>query len=240
MLASDGAAIPIAGGTDLLVHWPVRVDAHDRTYVDLSRLDALKPLSWTTDELVLGGLTTYWDVSREHRQRLPRRRRRAGPHGLRRGGGARVTARPGESPAGPFLFRIQGDAASSRPAGRGDPDPAPSLFLSGVREGRWAAGPGDREGRFGRHPFRRRLARGGGERRAHHPPLSRGRAIARDRHADRVPGSALARHRSGRRSHRRRPLERALPHARDGAPAVSRPAGLLGKAGVTPTRRVAT
>ena len=67
MLASDGAAIPIAGGTDLLVHWPVRVDAHDRTYVDLSRLDALKPLSWTADELVLGGLTTYWDVIRDAR-----------------------------------------------------------------------------------------------------------------------------------------------------------------------------
>src|SRR6059058_1000864 len=67
MLASDGAAIPIAGATDLLVHWPVRVDAHDRTYVDLSRLDALKQLSWTTDELVLGGLTTYWDVIRDAR-----------------------------------------------------------------------------------------------------------------------------------------------------------------------------
>src|SRR3989442_12437446 len=67
MLASDGAAIPIAGGTDLLVHWPVRVDAHDRTYVDLSQLDALKPLSWTADELVLGGLTTYWDVIRDAR-----------------------------------------------------------------------------------------------------------------------------------------------------------------------------
>src|SRR5881398_1049821 len=69
MLASDGAAIPIAGGTDLLVHWPVRVDAHDRTYVDLSRLDALKPLSWTADMLVLGGLTTYWDVIRDERTR---------------------------------------------------------------------------------------------------------------------------------------------------------------------------
>src|SRR5881397_735552 len=61
-LASDGAAIPIAGGTDLLVHWPVRVEAHERTYVDLSRLDPLKPLHWTADELMLGGLTTYWDV----------------------------------------------------------------------------------------------------------------------------------------------------------------------------------
>ncbi len=62
MLARDTAAVPMAGGTDLLVHWPVRVEAHDRTYVDLSRLDELKPLTWKTDELVLGALTTYWDV----------------------------------------------------------------------------------------------------------------------------------------------------------------------------------
>ena len=67
MLASDGAAVPIAGGTDLLVHWPVRGEAHERAYVDLSRLESLKPLRWTTDELVLGGLTTYWDVIRDER-----------------------------------------------------------------------------------------------------------------------------------------------------------------------------
>ena len=69
LLASEGTAIPIAGGTDLLVHWPVRGEAHDRTYVDLSRLDVLKPLRWTTDELLLGGLTTYWDVIRDDRAR---------------------------------------------------------------------------------------------------------------------------------------------------------------------------
>src|SRR5947207_15486181 len=67
LLASDGAAVPIAGGTDLLVHWPVRVEAHERTYVDLSRLDSLRPLRWTADELLLGGLTTYWDVIRGDR-----------------------------------------------------------------------------------------------------------------------------------------------------------------------------
>ena len=67
LLASDGAAVPIAGGTDLLVHWPVRVEAHERTYVDLSRLDSLRPLRWTADELLLGGLTTYWDVIRDDR-----------------------------------------------------------------------------------------------------------------------------------------------------------------------------
>jgi len=66
-LAHDAAAVPMAGGTDLLVHWPVHVEAHDRTYVDLSRLDELKPLTWKTDELVLGALTTYWDVIQDKR-----------------------------------------------------------------------------------------------------------------------------------------------------------------------------
>ena len=72
MIAADDA-IPMAGGTDLMVHWPVRPDAHTHTYVDLSRLDALKPLSWTADELVLGGLTTYWDVitDRQAQTELP-------------------------------------------------------------------------------------------------------------------------------------------------------------------------
>ena len=68
-LANDATAVPIAGGTDLLVHWPIRSDAHEQTYVDLSRLDPLKPLCWTTDELLLGGLTTYWDVIRDDRAR---------------------------------------------------------------------------------------------------------------------------------------------------------------------------
>ncbi len=66
-LAKDATAVPIAGGTDLLVHWPVRVEAHERTYLDLSRLDALKPLSWNADALVLGALTTYWDVIQDPR-----------------------------------------------------------------------------------------------------------------------------------------------------------------------------
>ncbi len=67
LLAGDGVAIPVAGGTDLLVHWPVRVEAHDRTYVDLSRLEDLKPPRWSDRELVLGGLTTYWDVIQDER-----------------------------------------------------------------------------------------------------------------------------------------------------------------------------
>ena len=62
---SNGAALPMAGGTDLLVHWPQRQEEHDRTYVDLSGLAGLRPLEWTPEALVLGGLTTYWDVIRD-------------------------------------------------------------------------------------------------------------------------------------------------------------------------------
>ena len=67
LVANNSGAVPIAGGTDLLVHWPVRGEAHDRSYVDLSALEALRPLSWTADALVLGALTTYWDVIRDAR-----------------------------------------------------------------------------------------------------------------------------------------------------------------------------
>lgn len=62
LAATDGNAIPMAGGTDLLVHWPVQLDEHGKRYVDLSKLDELKPLRWTGEDLILGGLTTYWDV----------------------------------------------------------------------------------------------------------------------------------------------------------------------------------
>ena len=67
MLAAEPEAVPMAGGTDLLVHWPERLDEHDKTYLDLSKLDELKPLLWKDDELVLGGLTTYWAVIRDER-----------------------------------------------------------------------------------------------------------------------------------------------------------------------------
>jgi len=67
MAGRDGVTTPIAGGTDLLVHWPVRLGERDRTYVDLWQLQELKPLRWTADALILGGLTTYWDVIRDRR-----------------------------------------------------------------------------------------------------------------------------------------------------------------------------
>lgn len=60
---SGKPAIPLAGGTDLLVHWPVRLEAHGHTYLDLWRLTGeLRGLRWTEEALELGALTTYWDV----------------------------------------------------------------------------------------------------------------------------------------------------------------------------------
>jgi len=61
MLANE-AATPIAGGTDLLVHWPQRLADHDRTYLDLSRLGSLRAHAWSDDRLTLGALTSYWDI----------------------------------------------------------------------------------------------------------------------------------------------------------------------------------
>lgn len=69
LLAQRPDAVPMAGGTDLLVHWPRNHAARDRTYLDLSGLEALRPHRWTDEALVLGGLTTYWDVIRDPRAR---------------------------------------------------------------------------------------------------------------------------------------------------------------------------
>jgi CO/xanthine dehydrogenase FAD-binding subunit len=67
LLASHEGAIPVAGGTDLFVHWPQRLDDHERTFLDLSGVADLKSLRWTDDSLVIGALTTYWDVVRDGR-----------------------------------------------------------------------------------------------------------------------------------------------------------------------------
>jgi CO/xanthine dehydrogenase FAD-binding subunit len=73
LLGGEEPLTPIAGGTDLLVQWPVAGDARERTYLDLSRLGALRSLRWSDSELVLGGLTTYWDVIQDPlaRRELP-------------------------------------------------------------------------------------------------------------------------------------------------------------------------
>lgn len=66
--AAEGRTLrPLAGGTDLLVHWPSKSAAHEGEYLDLSGVSELRPLVWRDDALVLGALTTYWDVVREAR-----------------------------------------------------------------------------------------------------------------------------------------------------------------------------
>ena len=59
---ADAPLIPVAGGTDLLVHWPVRPDARDREYLDLTALGELRGVRWSDDALELGALASYWDV----------------------------------------------------------------------------------------------------------------------------------------------------------------------------------
>lgn len=70
MLATaDGHGVPVAGGTDLLVHWPARAADDATVYVDLSGVAELKPHRWSADALILNGLTTYWDIIRDERAR---------------------------------------------------------------------------------------------------------------------------------------------------------------------------
>ena len=73
MLADTPGAVPLAGGTDLLVHWPDMHRARSATYVELGRADELRPHRWTDDTLVIGATTTYWDLIRDPRtaERLP-------------------------------------------------------------------------------------------------------------------------------------------------------------------------
>ena len=67
MKAEHPDAVPMAGGTDLLVFWPEQLERHERTYLDLSGLDELRGIHWHDDVLELGGLTTYWDVLQDGR-----------------------------------------------------------------------------------------------------------------------------------------------------------------------------
>lgn len=60
--SNAGGLVPIAGATDLLVHWPLRQAEHDRTYLDLSSLTELRGISWSDSTLTLGAMTTYWDI----------------------------------------------------------------------------------------------------------------------------------------------------------------------------------
>ena len=69
LLADHPEAVPIAGGTDLCVHWPHQLDRTERTWLDLSGIDELLGHEWTDEELVLGARTTFWDVISDLRAR---------------------------------------------------------------------------------------------------------------------------------------------------------------------------
>jgi len=62
LLAAHPDAMPVAGGTDLFVRWPERLDRHGRPLLDLSGVPELRPHALQPDALVLGATTTYWDV----------------------------------------------------------------------------------------------------------------------------------------------------------------------------------
>ncbi|HJO03619.1 MAG TPA: FAD binding domain-containing protein [Acidobacteriota bacterium] len=62
MRASEPGALPIAGGTDLMVDWPLHFDLHQRPFLDLSGVEDLRSLVWGEGWLSIGALTTYWDV----------------------------------------------------------------------------------------------------------------------------------------------------------------------------------
>lgn len=59
---AEAPLVPLAGGTDLLVHWPMRPEARDRDYLDLQRLGELRGVRWSEEALELGALASYWDV----------------------------------------------------------------------------------------------------------------------------------------------------------------------------------
>lgn len=68
-MAANPDLIPVAGATDLFVHWPEHLEAHERTYLDLSHLHELRAITFNEDTITLGAGTSYWDVIREPRFR---------------------------------------------------------------------------------------------------------------------------------------------------------------------------
>ncbi|MGH7572300.1 MAG: FAD binding domain-containing protein [Gemmatimonadota bacterium] len=66
-MRADDEVVAMAGGTDLLVHWPVLPETRARTYLDLWGLEELAGLRWMEGWLELGAIATYWDVVRDPR-----------------------------------------------------------------------------------------------------------------------------------------------------------------------------
>lgn len=62
LLASAPNAVPVAGGTTLVPHWPNGQAPDDRPLLDLSGITALRGWAVEKDAVSLGALTTFWDV----------------------------------------------------------------------------------------------------------------------------------------------------------------------------------
>jgi CO/xanthine dehydrogenase FAD-binding subunit len=62
LAALSGKATPVAGGTDLFVHWPNHAHKQTQPMLDLSGIESLRAHEWTDTELLLGATTTYWDI----------------------------------------------------------------------------------------------------------------------------------------------------------------------------------
>jgi CO/xanthine dehydrogenase FAD-binding subunit len=65
--SANPEVVPIAGGTDLLVHWPDAHSLHSRAWLDLSQLAELGSIRFEKDAVVIGALVTYWEVMRDPR-----------------------------------------------------------------------------------------------------------------------------------------------------------------------------
>jgi CO/xanthine dehydrogenase FAD-binding subunit len=61
-MAAHPEARAVAGGTDLFVCWPKRVDDLDGPLVDLTQIPELRYLQMNSDELSIGATATYWDL----------------------------------------------------------------------------------------------------------------------------------------------------------------------------------
>ena len=70
---ADGPALPIAGGTDLMVALAAEVGEPPGLMLDLWRLDALRGIAVERDTISLGALTTYTEIRRSAvcREHLP-------------------------------------------------------------------------------------------------------------------------------------------------------------------------
>ncbi len=61
MRASEPGALPIAGGTDLMVDWPLHFDLHQRPFLDLSGVEDLRSLVWGEGEWLR---CSEWSINR--------------------------------------------------------------------------------------------------------------------------------------------------------------------------------